>query len=129
MLCLWFTLIGINSDAAEAFASAGASVVSPVGVNNSIVNLWGAIFMSDASVGRLSIRIAGGGLRFEASDGGAGTTAYFVRISDTGLAQLTLADLIKLTGRKGTLSGNNIVDLTVSVASMSEPVTVTVAYN
>lgn len=59
LLFLWFTFIGSRSDAAEASADASASVVLPVSVNNAIMVVWSAAIMSEATVGRRIIRIAG----------------------------------------------------------------------
>jgi hypothetical protein len=126
---LWFTLVGIESDAAEVSAYASASVISPVSVNAVIADLWIATFMSDSTAGRRIIRIPGSSLSTEARGGDGNTSGNVTLGHESGLTQLTLADLSKLIASNGTLSGDIISTLTVGSASMMRGVTVMVEYN
>jgi hypothetical protein len=128
MLFLWFTLIAINGYSAEASANASASVASAVSVDNSVVDFWGAGFVSEAIAGRLIIRIAGAGLPAE-TGGDADTTGYLALITDSRFARFAMADFIKFTGGNGMLRGEPVSTLTVSAAGVTGFVTVTVVYN
>jgi hypothetical protein len=127
MLFLWLTMIAINGYSAEAAANAGASVASPVSVDDTFVDFWGADFVSEGIAGRLIIRIAGAVLPAEA--GGADSTGYLALITDSGFAQFAMADLIRLADGNGMLRGEPVSALTVSDAGVAGFVTVTVAYN
>jgi hypothetical protein len=127
VLFLWLTVIAINGYSAEGAANAAASVASPVSVDDTLVDFWGADFVSGAIAGRLIIRIAGAGL--PAEPGGADTTGYLALITDSGFAQFAVADFIRLANGNGMLRGEPASALTVSPAGAAGFVTVTVAYN
>jgi hypothetical protein len=128
MLFLWLTMIAINGYSAEAAVNASASVASPVSVDDTVVNFWGAGFVSEAIVGRLIIRIPGAGLPAE-TGGDADTTGYLALITDSRFTRFAMADFIKLTGGNGMLRGEPVSTLTVSAAGVTGFVTVTVVYN
>jgi hypothetical protein len=127
VLFLWLTMIAINGYSAEAVANAGASVASPVSVDDAIVDFLGAGFVSKAIAGRLIIRIAGAGLPAEA--GGTNTTGHLTLITDRGFEQFSVAELISLADGNGMLRGEPVSALTVSDVGAAGFVTVTVAYN
>lgn len=133
ILLLWFTLIGTDTYAAGASASASASVISPGGVNSAVTtavsSYWDTIFSSDASIGSVSIRIAGTALYASASSA-ADAVKFAIIPSNVRFARLSLVDRLKSVSETGMLGGTTAVDLMVDDdLAVSGPVSVTVTYN
>lgn len=133
MLLLWFALIGTRNHAAEASISTNASVVSPADVNNTVTStvtdFWSTLFSSDASPGRVDIRLPRLDLYGATSVQAADAMRYFTFPNNIRLARVVLVDRIKFVSESGMLSGAIAVDLMVDAVDTAGPISVTVAYN